>query len=1092
MKKLRTMLTVLAFSVGAFAVIGCDDDSSSNNTNNTTNNTTNNANCGNGVIDEGEECDLTALDDQTCSDQGYTGGELSCNTDCTFNTDMCTGGCTDECAIDTLVCNGTVLRQCVMDDNDECTVWSETDCADNSQTCAVVDSVAQCTDDCSDECTEDTTRCSETAIEVCAVQASGCTDWQAEGTDCADTTQECRVEGGAAECYTPCVPECTEGELRCSGTAIQICENPGDDCTFWDVTDTDCADTSEVCVEDGSGDAVCEAPPSGEDCSDAIPIYSLPYSISGDSLVTDFPGNDFDLDDSCETAYGVDAVFEVNLTGGATYVIQNNTTLDTVLHVMETCSETGSCVASMDGAWSGPETLLYNPETDGTYFIVLEAYSSSASTSSPYSLLVYELDSTESDCADGIDNDANGYIDCADGACNGVGSCGTENTDAFCGDSIDNDGDGDIDCEDDECYGHGVCGDENTTAFCSDGIDNDNDGDIDCVDTDCYGVTGACDTELDCSDGIDNDLDGAIDCADHTDCDSVGACVPENTTSACSDSFDNDGDGLVDCDDEECQDVQACMPRMGIWEQFRTSGLSNPIDLTGMRLVFSPDGSGDYTWQVTGDATYLVEPGSTSVGSEVAGDSAVFNYALPFTFDFYGESYNELWITTDGYITFNEITSTDYSESESDLFASPKIAVAWADLTNITGGDLLYVDQGNDALSGRDFWAFTYHMRDLGDNGVVNAQVVLFEDGEIRIDYLLNELVNSITGISSNGLEPNPPEVEFVSVGKGAVIFTEILANSDFSNEPVGEFFEVYNTTGSEIDLTGCEIIDGGTLNAYVAASVTIPPYGYLAFENKGVSGTDGLISPSENITQLGLGNGGDWISLTCAGILVDYVAYTGSRGGVSLQLNPTKMDADSNDDPSNWCYTEETATYEVTDGTVTHYMTPGSDNHACPQNVILEETFDGGVPPTNWTTYTYDATNVDTAWMQCDDCGSTLTNSEGPFAYISTYSGEYADNYLELPSLDLTTETGVELSFVHYYYYSSSYYSEAEVQMSLDGGTTWDPIRAYTASTSNGAQEIISLVMAEGEADVRIRFWYSGDNSFYWRLDTVRVTSNF
>ena len=46
--------------------------------------------CGNGVLDPGEECDGENLGGNTCGDVGnYVGGTLSCNADCTFNTDEC-------------------------------------------------------------------------------------------------------------------------------------------------------------------------------------------------------------------------------------------------------------------------------------------------------------------------------------------------------------------------------------------------------------------------------------------------------------------------------------------------------------------------------------------------------------------------------------------------------------------------------------------------------------------------------------------------------------------------------------------------------------------------------------------------------------------------------------------------------------------------------------------------------------------------------------------------------------------------------------------------------------------------------------------
>lgn len=50
-------------------------------------------------------------------------------------------------------------------------------------------------------------------------------------------------------------------------------------------------------------------------------------------------------------------------------------------------------------------------------------------------------------CADGIDNDGDGLIDCQDPDCEANEAC----IDEVCNDGIDNDGDGLTDCEDSEC-----------------------------------------------------------------------------------------------------------------------------------------------------------------------------------------------------------------------------------------------------------------------------------------------------------------------------------------------------------------------------------------------------------------------------------------------------------------------------------------------------------------------------------------------------------------------------------------------------------------------------------------------------------------
>jgi len=74
-------------------------------------------------------------------------------------------------------------------------------------------------------------------------------------------------------------------------------------------------------------------------------------------------------------------------------------------------------------------------------------------------------------CNDGLDNDCDGYVDCADRNCSCVGSCppallnctcrGLDNTNANCVDRIDNDCNGFVDCSDFGCSRNvlvNVCG----------------------------------------------------------------------------------------------------------------------------------------------------------------------------------------------------------------------------------------------------------------------------------------------------------------------------------------------------------------------------------------------------------------------------------------------------------------------------------------------------------------------------------------------------------------------------------------------------------------------------------------------------------
>ena len=175
----------------------------------------------------------------------------------------------------------------------------------------------------------------------------------------------------------------------------------------------------------------------------------------------------------------------------------------------------------------------------------------------------------EADCTNGLDDDNDTFIDCADNDCKGTIDCPepVENTDALCSDGMDNDGDGDTDCADAGCRNLPnvtVCNELNNGGFanCSDNNDNDNNGFSDCDDRNCLkaaeanntaGQTGTCWNDandgveagdVECTDGIDNEPnggDGFIDCADFSCQDSVAICR-EDTVAKCMDGIDNNSD----------------------------------------------------------------------------------------------------------------------------------------------------------------------------------------------------------------------------------------------------------------------------------------------------------------------------------------------------------------------------------------------------------------------------------------------------------------------------------------------------------------------------------------------------------------------
>ncbi len=156
-------------------------------------------------------------------------------------------------------------------------------------------------------------------------------------------------------------------------------------------------------------------------------------------------------------------------------------------------------------------------------------------------------------CDDGIDNDCDLLVDCADDACSGLPP------ETACHDGLDNDCNDVADCDDSACQSE-------SEASCTDGVDNDCDGLTDCDDTVDCDLAPAC--QQSCSLGLQGDpcFEDADCCTDKCrggndkTCKGDFACTPTGFPEAdnCENGIDDDCDGQTDCDDDECSIDPAC------------------------------------------------------------------------------------------------------------------------------------------------------------------------------------------------------------------------------------------------------------------------------------------------------------------------------------------------------------------------------------------------------------------------------------------------------------------------------------------------------------------------------------------------------
>ena len=479
--------------------------------------------------------------------------------------------------------------------------------------------------------------------------------------------------------------------------------------------------------------------------------------------------------------------------------------------------------------------------------------------------------STESDCADGVDNDGDGLIDLADPGCRANGDLESPDpAEPECNDNVDNDGDGLVDLDDPGCNGSDDLDErDEAIAQCRDGIDNDGDGLID------FPNDPGC--------GLSLEDDESDDCPTGPNC-------PQ-----CANGQDDDGDGDADYPDDLGCNSAADDDEFNVDPTICGSGV--PL------VPLPPDGIAMGTAMAGGDNSLI----SASCGGNGPESAFLLSLASPAAVEL-STDFAETTADTVIYVR------TDCREPETEISCNDDAVETRAKLfiPRLEPGDyFLIVDSQATATGDFKLEVIAY----IPEGEPCNALATGCAPG-----LMCNGATCEVSAAGPTCLENGTPRT-IVSPTPGQLVISEYMANPAAVADASGEWFELRATTA--VDLNGLEIgrAEPATGPGAVLGTVTsadclgVTAGNQVLFARQTSAAVNGGLPSVDQTFNFDVVNSDDGLFISVGGSLVDQVTYSSTASGASSQREPSG---------SNFCV----ATASYGDGDL---GTPRAANAACP-----------------------------------------------------------------------------------------------------------------------------------------------------------------
>ncbi|HEY7031048.1 MAG TPA: carboxypeptidase regulatory-like domain-containing protein, partial [Thermomicrobiales bacterium] len=164
------------------------------------------------------------------------------------------------------------------------------------------------------------------------------------------------------------------------------------------------------------------------------------------------------------------------------------------------------------------------------------------------------------------------------------------------------------------------------------------------------------------------------------------------------------------------------------------------------------------------------------------------------------------------------------------------------------------------------------------------------------------------------------------------------------------------------------------------------------------------------------------------------------------------------------------------------------------PPTPLMSESFDGGTLPPGWSVVDNTGSGgwgIVNDFAPCNELppGTNPTGGSGAFALINSDCAGFVslDTELRTASIDVSAFGGAIIAFNQDYFNLGD---TADVDVSTDGGTTWNNALRQTASDRGPTSISAVLPNTGGQANVTVRFhYYNAFFAWWWAVDDIVVS---